>query len=314
MARKKKSKTKYVVLTVIAVIAVAAVSLFAAAPRKTNYTTVKATKGDLTTYYSFSGSVDAKNRQKVYADQSMQINEINVSAGQAVKKDDVLMKTTSGEEIKAPIDGDVSEIDVDKDAMAMPGAKLCEVVDYNDLQLVVQVDEYDLSAVSVGKKAAVTIHALNKDISGTITDVAKEGVYTDGITYFNTTISLTSESDLRVGMSAEAKVLNQSAKNVVILPMSAIQFDDNDKPYVQTLDSNKKPQNISVTLGINDGTNVEVKSGVTEGTEVVKPAVQSATTAGFGGMRNGGAGTAANSTNSNFSTNNTASATAGGAD
>ena len=58
----------------------------------------------------------------------------------------------------------------------MPGGELCKVVDYSNLQLDVQVDEYDLQAISVGKAATVTINAFGKNVAGKITYLAREGV------------------------------------------------------------------------------------------------------------------------------------------
>lgn len=282
MMSKKKSSKKAIIGSIVGILAVALAVTRFAMPQKTNYTEVKPAIGNLATYSSFSGSVEAKNRQTVYADKAMQIKDIKVTEGQQVSPDTVLMTTVSGEEIKPEITGEVSSIDADVNAQLMPGAKLIEIVDYSDLQLAVQVDENDLAAVSTGKEASVTIHALNKDVSGKITDVAKEGTYQNGFTTFGATISLAKDSNLRVGMSAEAKVLDQSVTNVVILPMSAIQFDDNNNPYVLLKDGSNIPKQVGITLGINDGVHAEIKSGVTANDIVLVPPVAKSTTTGFG--------------------------------
>ena len=78
----------------------------------------------------------------------MQIKEIKAQEGQTVSTDTVLLTTVAGEEIKPGIAGEVSSIEADENAQLMPGAKLIDIVDYSDLQLKVQVDEYDLSANS----------------------------------------------------------------------------------------------------------------------------------------------------------------------
>lgn len=297
MAQRKKSQTVIGIAVVVCLLATAIVLRLAF--RKTNdYTLVKAATGNVATSYSFSGSVEAGNRQTVYADQTMQIKEIDVSAGQDVKKDDVLMKTTAGEKIKAPMDGEISQLYVNPDSQAMAGTKLCEVTDYSNLKLVVQVDEYDLSAVSVGKTASVNIHALGKTVTGTVSDVAKEGVYSGGVTYFDTTLTLPADPDLRVGMSADVTMLNQSVQNVVTLPMDVIQFRADNTPYVEEPDGRRSPRKVSVTLGISDGTTVEVRNGVAAGTEVIKPAQQATSSStGFGALRAGNRSAGSGTTN-----------------
>lgn len=288
MKNKKTGNKKVIIWSIIGVLVVASGIAFYAMPKKTNYAEVKATIGNLATNYSFSGSVEAKNRQTVFADKTMQIKEIKVQEGGEVTADTVLMTTVVGGEIKSKIAGEVSSIYAEENAQLMPGAKLIDIVDYSDLRLKVQVDEYDLSAVSKDKDASVTIHSLKKEVSGKITDVSKEGEYTNGVTNFTATISLAKDSSLRVGMSAEAKVLNQSVSNVVLLPMSAIQFDANNNPYVLLKDSNNLPKTVGITLGINDGVHAEIKSGVTTNDTVLVPPTVQATGFGSGAqMRQG---------------------------
>lgn len=307
MSKKKKTGKRIAIVSVIGVIVIAliALAIFARPQKWSNYTEETAKTGDITTYYSFTGNVSAKNSQFVYADSAMLIKEIDVTEGQTVKKDELLMKTTTGREIKAPIDGTVSEIDADVDAQQMPGAKLLKVVDYSNLELQVQVDEYDLPSITVDKAATVTVNALNKDVSGTVTEVSREGISQNGVTYFNAKVSLPNESDLRVGMTAQAKILNQSVKAVTTLPMSTIQFNSDNTPYVYMKGDKNRLEKIDVTLGVNDGTTVEIKSGLKSGDTVLVPPT-STTATGFGmGMRSG---TKSNTTGSTSS----AAALAGG--
>jgi len=283
MKNKKKSNKKIITWSIVGILAVVFIVARFAMPKQMNYTEVKPTISNLTTYYSFSGSVAAKNRQTIYADKAMQIKDIKVPEGQQVSTDTVLMTTVKGEEIKSEIAGEVSSIYADVNAQLMPGAKLLDIVDYSNLQLTVQVDEGDLSAFSTGKEAIITIPALNKDVSGKITDVSEEGTYVNGFSTFTADITLPSESGLRVGMSGEAKVLNQSVSGAVILPMSAIQFDDNNNPYVLIKNSNSTPKQVGIKIGINDGVHAEIKSGVTPNDIVLVPPVAPVTRpSGFG--------------------------------
>lgn len=277
---KKNGNKKIIIGSIIGLLALASLITLYAMPKKTSYTEVKTTTGNLTTNYSFSGSIEAKNRQTVFADKTMQIKAIKVQEGGEVSTDTVLMTTVMGGEIKSKVAGEVSSIYAEENAQLMPGTKLLDIVDYSDLQLKVQVDEYDLSAVSKDKDATVTIHSFNKDVSGKIAAVSREGEYANGVTTFTATISLANDSNLRVGMSAEAKVVNQSVTNVVLLPMSAIQFDANNNPYVLIKDSNNAPKPVGITLGINDGVHAEIISGVTANDTVLVPPIVKAT--GFG--------------------------------
>jgi multidrug efflux pump subunit AcrA (membrane-fusion protein) len=286
--RNKKKSRKMVVISVIVIIAVALINLASTLrPKATASTEVTPAKGEITTYYSFSGSVEARNRETVLADKMMQVKEIMVESGQVVKKDDVLIKTTSGEKIKAKMDGEISNIYIEKNAQILSGGKLLEIVDYSNLQLKVKVDEYDLSAIVKDKDATVTIHSLGKDVHGKVIEVSKEGIHSNGITFFETIISLDKDEAVRVGMSAEAKVINQSVKDVVTLPMSSIQFDDGNKPYILVKGDKGIGVKGELTLGINDGITVEIKEGVTINDKVLVPKKESSTSFGPGGMPRG---------------------------
>jgi multidrug efflux pump subunit AcrA (membrane-fusion protein) len=282
MSSKKKHANKAIIFVVIAVVVALIALVLLLRPRRSGYSEVTAKTGNITTYYSFSGTIEAINSQTVYADSMAQIDEVDVKEGQAVKKDDVLMKTKAGDSIKSPIDGTVESINAEEGEQEMSGAALCKIVDYNDLDLNVQVDEYDLPAITVGKKATVTINALSKDLSCKITEISQEGTNQNGVTYFNAKVSLPAESDLRVGMTAEAKVLNKKATSVTLLPESAVQFDSSNNPYVYVSGEKNTVREVALKVGINDGTNVEVKSGVDAGDKILVPDSTSSASTGFG--------------------------------
>jgi len=268
--KSKNGKFKWILTIVIIIAIVAFIMLKVRSPREIAGDEIDVKTGDISTYYSFSGSIEAKNRQTLFADQAIQIKEFNVQVGDIVEKDDVIYKTSRGVEIKSEIDGEILQIFVDEDEQLMPGTKIIEIVDYKDLQLIVKVDEYDLKSITKDLKASITIHALKKDFEGIVTDIAKEGIFMNGVTFFNTTISIENEGDILVGMSAEAKVLNESVKDVAILPMTAVRFKDDNSPYVN-IKKEGLIEVVDVELGITDGVNVEIKSGINPEDKVFVP-------------------------------------------
>lgn len=234
---------------------------------------IEVKKGDISTYYNFSGSIEAKNKSVLYAELPMQISEFLVKKGQTVKKGDAVYKDNLGQKVKADIDGEVSRIEVEKDAQLTPGTEIMEIVNYNELELKVKVDEYDLNSIEVGTPVEVTINALDKTFEGEIVEIERQGVYMDGVTFFDTTISVNNEEGIRVGMSAEAKVLDKEAKETMLLPMTAISFRSDNKPYVK-IKKEKIVEEKDIEIGVTDGVNVEVKSGLEVGDKVFIPTVE----------------------------------------
>ncbi|TWT25844.1 efflux RND transporter periplasmic adaptor subunit [Planomicrobium sp. CPCC 101110] len=268
--QKNKSKKKLVVWSfagiLVAALAVAAVFM----PKGTGaFQEAVAETGDIATFYSFAGVIEAKNRETVMSEKAMQISEIQVKEGDKVKTGDVLLMTAMGEEIKASVDGEISKVLVEKNAELMSGIELLEIVDYSDLQANVKVDEYSLKFLEEGRKVNVTINALDKEIAGSISELSKEAANENGISYFTATIDLAKDEELRIGMSAEAKILKEEAKKVTTLPIKVIQFDSSDKPYVLLPSEQSLPTKKYISTGINDGTVVEIKSGISAGDSVM---------------------------------------------
>ncbi len=285
MNAKKKSKSKKWILITVGVIAIVAIIGFINRPKTNLYTSATAVSGDITTYYTFTGNIEAKDRQSVISGKVMQISKIYVENGDMVEEGDDLLKTTMGEYIEAEIDGEVVNLDVEVNQQVMSGVQLLDVVDYSAMQISVKVDEYDLPAVTVGKEAAIKISALDKELTGTVKSISKEGTISNGVTYFDAVIELAYDESIKVGMSTEVKLIHENATGAVTLPMASILFDSDNNPYVLKKDAQNKYSKADITVGINDGVNVQILSGVAEGDTVYYTKTSSTSEMGFGGMR-----------------------------
>lgn len=165
----------------------------------------------------------------------------------------------------------------------MAGISLLEIVDYDNLKINVKVDEYSIPDLEVGKKANVFINAIDKEITGTVKSISKEGQVVNGVTYFTADIDLKKDKSIKVGMSAEIKFPGDSVTNVVTLPMAVIQFDESNNPYVYLKDEKEHLVKTPITTGINDGTTVEVVNGIKTGDLVFyKKNTASSNNNGFG--------------------------------
>jgi HlyD family secretion protein len=294
----KKNKSKKIIYICIILGIIAFLTLTILKRDTSSIEEIKAEISDIKTYYSFTGNIEAKNNQTVYADKLLQISDLKVKEGDKVKKDDVLFSTTDGNIITASIDGEISKINAEENEPVIAGSEIMNIIDYDELQLKIDIDEYDLSAVEKGNTAQISINALDKNIKGTIEEISKEGTEINGITYFNSTISLEENENLRIGMSAEVKILKAEVEDAVILPMTVIEFDESNEPYITVLEDNKQVKK-DITIGITDGIDVEIKEGLEESDYVIVP--QEISTSGFGMNRN--QQSTINNTNSNSSEN-----------
>jgi multidrug efflux pump subunit AcrA (membrane-fusion protein) len=268
--QKKKGKKKIVIWAIGGIVAVGIISSVLFTPKGPGaFEKETAQTENITTYYSFSGAVEAKTKKTIMSEEVMQIKEIKFKAGDQVKEGDVLLVTKQGKKIKSTLAGEITKIHVEKNADVMAGVQLVDIVDYNVLQTTVKVDEYDLKFISVGQEVNVAINALEKEIKGTVSAISKEAVNENGISYFTATIDLAKDDTVKVGMSTEAKILKQNVSAVTTLSMKAINFDSKNKPYVLLPSEEGPPTKQYIQTGINDGSIIEVKDGITAGDEVI---------------------------------------------
>ena len=99
-----------------------------------------------------------------------------------------------------------------------------------------------------------------------------------------TTVKCAVPADVRVfsGLVADMTIAGGIAENVLIVPMTAVQGAA-DTGIVFVMDAEGNQEERPVTLGLNDGVNVEVKSGLDEG-EMILQFVPGAAAGGDGGV------------------------------
>lgn len=281
---KKKSKAGWIIGILIVALVAAVVAVPLIIGGNGSYLTVAAAKGDIETNYTFTGNVESKNSQFVMSEKMYQISSVKVKEGDKVKVDDVLFVTTQDEKIKAKTAGTVLKVYVADDDSVMAGTKLCDIVDLDNLQIVIKVDEYDLSSIKKDKEVSVNIGAIDKTITGKIASVSYTAANQNGVAYFTANVDLKKDEAIKVGMTAEARILNKKVTGVVTIPMKTLLFDEDDKPYVLTKSDDKAPAKTFLTLGINDGKIVEVKSGLTTGQEILYTEAGTTASRGMGGI------------------------------
>jgi len=220
---------------------------------------------DVTTYYSFSGVIDVKQRENVIADSMMQIKRLYVKEGDKVKKGDILFQTSYGDDVSAGIDGEVTMLDVDLNSQVFAGTRVMQLVNYEDLEVTVKIDEYDIFIVQPGKEVEVTVNALKRTIQGNVSKVSREALNVNGISYFTAIIDLNYDPDILVGMSVELKMIKDSVSKANTVSMQALRFDDYNRAYVMLDDGSGKPKVKYVTVGINDGNIVQILEGLEVG-------------------------------------------------
>ncbi len=135
------------------------------------------------------------------------------------------------------------------------------------------IDEIDVSKVKLGQEANIILDALpDKELRGNVSFVSNAGTVEAGVVFYKTTITLENpDKELRDGMSATAEIIVDRRDNALLVPNRAIRGSW-DNPWVEVITDSETEQR-EISLGISDGIDTEVLSGLEEGEKVVLPPV-----------------------------------------
>jgi len=175
--------------------------------------------------------------------------------------------------ITAPFDGVMINVDVKAGERTSAAIPVISLVDPSKIEMNGVIDEIDISRVKLGQEAIITLDALpDKVVKGKVTFISQAGTVQAGVVSYKTTITLeTPDEELRDGMSATAEIVIDRHENVSLIPNRAIQ-GSLDNPWVEVV-VGEQTEKRQITLGLSDGVNTEVLSGLKEGELVVLPPV-----------------------------------------
>lgn len=175
--------------------------------------------------------------------------------------------------IQSPIAGTVVEKDYKEGDTMKAGEVLCTVFDLSHLSLTLNVDELDIKKVQLGQTVTLTADAAKgTEYSGTVTKININGTTKNGVTTYPVTIQVDKTDALLPGMNVDAKIIVQSLKNVITVPVGAVL--NNNLVLLKTSDKNAgSTQNgipagftrVEVTLGASNDTDIVITGGLKEG-------------------------------------------------
>lgn len=263
--KKKKGKKKWllIVLCLILILAVWFV-LSMRSQLEGSYQTETASRRDITTYYSFSGHLSPVTDKVQTAKEAVKIKELYVKEGDVVKEGQALLRGADGTRVYAAETGTIDELYVDPEDQLQVGSQIAHIVDYDTLEVSVDVDEYDIGALGLGKQGTVYLNALDRSVTGTVSEIARNATTDGGVSYYSVKLEIDATEDIRSGMSVEVNVLNKEALSATSLSPKALSYDEYNKPYVMVKNAEDVMEVRYVTLGVSDGLYTEITEGLQE--------------------------------------------------
>jgi RND family efflux transporter MFP subunit len=177
-----------------------------------------------------------------------------------------LQKQINSATIKAPFSGVITKKLIDLGSVVGPGVPLFEITDVSSLKLSVFVPEADIMKFSKSQKVNVGADIYTgKNFEGTISNIA---VQADKSHNFEVEVTVSNPNkELMAGMYGNMYVDNQTSKNVLSIPRSAL-IGSTQNPQVYVI-KNGKALLTSFQAGISDGTHIEITQGIEKNDRIV---------------------------------------------
>ena len=199
------------------------------------------------------------------------------------------------EVMTAPFAGIVAGVNVEEgDVIPAPGVSqvaVMQLIDTGVMELVVELDEIDIPGVALGQRSVIEVDALPElELEGRVSSISPLPRVEAGVVFYSVKIGfdVPSASALRGGMSATADIVLSDRSNVLLVPDRAIRYDSQGGPVVQVVvtkepEGTREIEERSVVIGLSDGFQTEIISGLWEGeTVLIEAPADSGTPSGPG--------------------------------
>ena len=233
---------------------------------------------------------DLEDAEDAYETAKSKVTELDST----IKETEISLSTAETNlgytKITAPLDGTIVSVPVKQGQTinaAMDTPTIVQIADLSQMEILIEISEGDISNIKPGVKVTYSILGDLNNIYETTLKSIDPGLtlltnneYTEvvgsdeAIYYYGRLVVPNDRGVLRIGMTTQNVIYEDSAEDVLTVPATAIKNEGQGKS-VEILTKNGVEKR-SVVTGVSDGLNIEVKSGVKEGEEAVLAKMSSA--------------------------------------
>jgi len=145
--------------------------------------------------------------------------------------------------------------------------------DVGDVYVLGKVDQADIGKVYLGQRARIVVESFReKKFEGQVTKIAPLGVEKENVTTFEVRVSIKNHGgDLKANMSANAEIIMEEKRGVLLVPEGAIGYGKDRSPWLEVPDptQEKGRRTVPVKLGISDGVKTELLTALKPGDKVI---------------------------------------------
>ncbi|WP_419213794.1 efflux RND transporter periplasmic adaptor subunit [Maribacter sp. X9] len=218
------------------------------------------------------------NTQQLTYNQAKQELENAKADYQIIKVGSAGGSSSANTNIRATVTGTLLEIPVEVGDQVIQsnnfndGTTIATIADMSKMIFEGEVDEAEVGKLKVGMPLEISMGALQDEkFNAKLKFIAPKGVEEEGAVQFKIEgdLVVADSTNVRAGYSANAAIVLEEKKDVLSIKEALLQFDkDSNKPYVEVETGENTFEKKELVLGVSDGIDVEIISGIDENAKI----------------------------------------------
>ena len=219
-----------------------------------------------TSELNFNQAQQRYNQEKVTlggAQQTFDIVKTGTSRGLGASANTEIRATVSGMVLDVPVKTGNQVIESNN---FNDGTTIATIADVDKMIFEGKVDESEVGKITENLPLEIVVGAIeNKKFDAILDYIAPKGVSENGAIQFEIkgTLNKKDTTFIRAGLSANASIILARADSVLTVKEALVQYDPKTQlPFVEVMTGDQQFERRDIELGISDGINVQIKSGV----------------------------------------------------
>ncbi|WP_222983223.1 efflux RND transporter periplasmic adaptor subunit [Flagellimonas meishanensis] len=218
------------------------------------------------------------NNQQLTYDQAVQELKNARADYQIIRIGSAGGSASANTNIRATVSGTILEIPVEEGDQVIQsnnfndGTTIATIADMTKMIFEGEVDEAEVGKLHEGMPLEISLGALEKNkFQANLKFIAPKGVEEEGAVQFKieADLEVNDSTYVRAGYSANASIVLEEKKDVLAIKEALLQFDkETEEPYVEVEVGENEFERKELKLGVSDGIDVEVLSGLEENAKI----------------------------------------------
>ncbi|MGY5351611.1 efflux RND transporter periplasmic adaptor subunit [Wenyingzhuangia sp. IMCC45533] len=173
--------------------------------------------------------------------------------------------------VRAPFSGTIDDIITEEGSLVSPGqTPIARIVNLDDMTITAMIPEVYVTSVTKGKTVKAHFPILNKFAETEVTQASN--FINPASRNFKVEMNVPNEVNAKPNMTVKLNINDYHNENALLIPQSIISENENNEQYIYTVSKEKNAtiaKRTFIKTGKTQGDDIEVLSGLSDGTEVI---------------------------------------------